>query len=262
MQLNRIWRVFAYGFCFTCFGMGGLLLRFMVFPVLFFLYRKEPQRLYYARYVIHALFRCFIALVSFCGAIEFRVAHTERLKRSGLLVLANHPTLLDVVLIISMMKNTSCIVKKALFSHPATRGPIHAAGYIANDSQDWLQDCDKALQSGSNVVIFPEGTRSVAHTAVRFNRGAANIAVRLQKNVTPVIIRCEPPTLMKGEKWYHVPRKKAVITLTVEEDIAIDPFITQASSDTLAARHFNRYLEEYFSLRGVVCKHLNKPSNT
>jgi 1-acyl-sn-glycerol-3-phosphate acyltransferase len=237
-----------YGLCFICFGLGGLLLRFIVFPSLFFLCRQKQQRVYYARFIIHYLFRCFIMVVAYSGAIEFRVRHAERLKRTGLLVLANHPTLLDVVLLISLMKNTSCIVKGPLFSHFATRGPVHAAGYISNASQDWLKACAQALHSGSNVVIFPEGTRSVGNKALCFNRGAANVAIRLQQTVTPVIIRCEPPTLMKGEKWYHVPKEKAVITLTVEEDINVAPFIRQAGSQALAARQFNRYLETYFSL--------------
>jgi 1-acyl-sn-glycerol-3-phosphate acyltransferase len=248
MQLERGWRVVAYGICFTCFGVGGLLLRFIIFPLLFFVCRQEQQRVYYARYVIHCLFRFFIALVSYSRAIEFRVVNAEKLKRTGLLVLANHPTLLDVVLLISIMKNTSCIVKGTLFSHFATSGPVRAAGYISNVSHDWLQDCGKALQNGSNVVIFPEGTRSGINKALSFNRGAANVAIRLQKNVTPVVIKCEPPTLMKGEKWYHVPIKKAVITLTVEEDITIEPFIRQTHSQALAARQFNHYLEKYFSL--------------
>lgn len=247
MSVNRAWRRFAYGLCFACFGAGGALIRFVIFPALLLSVRQETQRTYYSRRMISALFRFFIALVSFCGAIEFRVRHAERLRGSGLLILANHPTLLDVVLLISLIENASCIVKAELFEHFATCGPLKAAGYLCNGNENLLAQCHDVMAGGANLVIFPEGTRTPVDGQLHFGRGAANVAVRLKKDVTPVFIACEPLTLMKGEKWYHVPVKKAVITLTVQETIPVTPYISPAQPETLAARRLNRDLEKYFT---------------
>jgi hypothetical protein len=93
-------------------------------------------------------------------------------------VLANHPTLIDVVFLISLLPNADCVVKRVA-CNPFMRGPVRAAGYISNDDGAGLvDDCIAAVRAGGSLVIFPEGTRSVPGQPPRLQRGAANIAVR------------------------------------------------------------------------------------
>ena len=47
--LGRCWRVCATGLCFAAFGVGGLLLRVLVFPLLNVLVRERGRRVACAR---------------------------------------------------------------------------------------------------------------------------------------------------------------------------------------------------------------------
>ena len=94
--------------------------------------------------------------------MTYQIEGGERLQRDGLLVLANHPTLIDVVCLISLLPNADCVVKRAVARNPFMRGPVRAAGYISNDDGAGLvDDCVAAVHAGGTLVIFPEGTRSV-----------------------------------------------------------------------------------------------------
>lgn len=246
-RLDRGWRVIATALAFTTFGVGGLLLRLVYFPLLQLL-TSEARRPGLARRAVYRAFGLFIELMRVLGILRYRIEGVERLRRPGLLILANHPTLIDVVFLISLVPNADCVVKASLARNPFTRGPVKATGYICNDSGVGLiEDCIASVKAGSNLVIFPEGTRSVPGQPLRLQRGAANIAVRGRLAVTPVRIRCEPPSLTKGLPWWQVPPRRMQFTIAVEDDIAIEPFLDGSDNEALAARELTRYLTEYFT---------------
>ncbi|MFC4160456.1 lysophospholipid acyltransferase family protein [Chitinimonas lacunae] len=247
-RLDRYWRVIATAIAFSTFGLGGLLLRLVYFPLLQWLVRQPARRATLSRRAVHRAFRLFIELMRVLGILRYRIEGVERLQRPGLLILANHPTLIDVVFLISLVSNADCVVKASLARNPFTRGPVRATGYICNDSGVGLvEDCIASVRAGSNLIIFPEGTRSVPGQPLRLQRGAANIAVRGQLPITPVRIRCEPPSLTKGLPWWQVPPRRMQFTIVVEDDIAIEPFLDRPDGEALAARELTRYLTDYFS---------------
>jgi 1-acyl-sn-glycerol-3-phosphate acyltransferase len=250
-RLDHYWRILATGLSFAAFGIGGLAMRILIFPLLNLLIWKRQLRTRLARTVIQIAFRGFVGLMRGLGVLRYRITGLERLQRGGLLILANHPTLIDTVFLMAFVKRADCIVKSALWNNPFTHGPVRAAGYIRNDTGvDMLEDCIASLSNGSNLIIFPEGTRTPADGVVNLKRGAANIAIRGGRNVTPVLIRCTPPTLGKGEKWWRVPTRWVQFSIDVQEDIDVRPFIDGAGNDTLAARHLTEYLEDYFNREG------------
>ena len=191
--------------------------------------------------------RGFVGLMRRLGVLRYDVLGLERLDRGGLLILANHPTLIDTVFLMAFVKDANCIVKNELWRNPFTRGPVKAAAYISNErGHELVDDCIASLRSGNNLIIFPEGTRTPKNGAMQFRRGAANIAVRGGRNVTPVIIRCTPPTLGKGDKWWQVPPSWVLFTMEVQDDIDIGPIIAHARSEALGVRYLTDYLQEYF----------------
>ena len=251
--LDRLWRVFGTGLSFTVFGVGGLVLRLLVFPLLQIGVRDPARRRALVRLAVQRSFAAFIEMMRFLGVLRYEIHGRERLQREGLLVLANHPTLLDVVFLVSLIPNADCIVKSALLRNPFMRGPVLAAGYVFNDSGSGLvEDCVAAVRRGGNLVIFPEGTRTRRGEPLRLQRGAAHVALRGGFDVTPVRIRCVPMSLGKGEKWYSVPPRRMHFSLHVGADIPIAGFRTRRDmpdeeGDTVAARRLTEHLADYFS---------------
>jgi 1-acyl-sn-glycerol-3-phosphate acyltransferase len=246
-KLDQFYRMLATGFCFASFGLGGLVLRVLVFPMLQLCVRDHARRTALARETVRLSFRTFVAMMQGVGVLRYEVVGAERLEREGLLILANHPSLIDTVFLMAWVRHADCIVKSHLRDNPFTRGPVRAANYIANDGGPEMVDaCIDSLRAGGNLIVFPEGTRTPPGGELAFKRGAANIAVRGRRAVTPVVIHCEPPTLGKGERWWQVPPRRVRFRIEVMEDIPVGA-PAEGQSEAVAARHLTGTLQEFFS---------------
>ena len=187
------WRLIATALSFSLFGIGGVLLRVVVFPLLALLPGDALVRRTRARAVVSRTFYWFVQFMYRSGVLTYEVEGAERLGRPGQMVIANHPSLIDVVVLIAFIRDANCVVKQSLWDNPSMRGPIRAAGYISNSgSLDMLDEAAGALQQGQTLIVFPEGTRTTPGQVPEFHRGAAAIAVRGASVVTPVVISVTP----------------------------------------------------------------------
>jgi 1-acyl-sn-glycerol-3-phosphate acyltransferase len=245
-RLNHGWRLFATGLSFTIFGIGGLIIPLLATPWITLTSTTPAQRQARARLFIHRTFRTYIHMMRALGVLTWEIQGEELLRRPGLLVLANHPCLIDVVFLIAFIPNPDCIVKGRLLANPAMRGYLRLTGFLRNDSgAELIEGARQSLAAGSALIIFPEGTRTLPGEPLRFQRGAANVALRTQTSVTPVTILCEPITLSKKHRWYHVPPRKVHMTLRVGADIPVSTYDQQQPA--LAARQLTQDLQDYFT---------------
>lgn len=242
--LNHGWRLIATGIAYATFGAGGLVLRVIYFPLLQIMVRNHLRRINLARLTVHHTFRVFVWLMRTMGILHYEINGAEKLMRRKLLILSNHPTLIDIVFLISLVPNADCIVRSGLARNPFTRGPVAATGYICNDSgAELVEECIRSIASGNNMIIFPEGTRTPIDGKMNLQRGAANIAVRGVIDITPVVICCAPPSLSKGVPWWKIPSRRVHFTIDVHDDIPVMPFIEAANREMpLAARQLTDYL--------------------
>ncbi|MCK9397709.1 MAG: 1-acyl-sn-glycerol-3-phosphate acyltransferase [Methylobacter sp.] len=249
------WRLFATGLSFFSFGAGGLLLWILAFPVLSFLPGNPRQKVSRGQKVVCYSFYVFIGLMHRLGVMTYEIVGLDKLNRPGQLIIANHPTLVDIVFLISRIKQASCIVKAGLRHNPFMRGPIVNAGYISNDDPgQMIAECVARLRSGGSMIIFPEGTRSIPGEPYRFRRGAAAIALQANAVVTPVTLTCYPSTLTKAEQWYEIPDCRFHLSMHVGDDIPLDQF-TGISPKSIAVRRFTQYLQDYFTQQRELYKH-------
>src|SRR5690606_11758513 len=113
-RLDRAWRIVGTGASFAAFGIGGLLLGVLVFPLLQACVRDKDRRRRLARRVGQRSFAAHVELMRILGVLTYEIRGRERLQREGLLVLANHPTLIDVVFLVSLLPDADCVVKWAV----------------------------------------------------------------------------------------------------------------------------------------------------
>jgi len=129
------------------------------------------------------------------------------------------------VFLLGFTPAASCVVKSGLFSNPFTRGAVNAAGYIPHaPTEQMIHSAEAALDRGETLLIFPEGTRTVPGQPLAMQRGAANVALRAARVLTPVFIDCDPPTLSKNLPWYRIPPRRPTFTLRVGEDVNLDAY--------------------------------------
>jgi len=241
-----LWRLFATGASFALFGIGGVLLRIVVFPLLALWPGDAAARRRRARAAIHWAMRAHVRFMHSTGVLVLDVHHAERLGRPGQMVIANHPSLIDVVGLIALIRDANCVVKQSLWDNPCMRGPIRAAGYISNNqSPEMLEQAAAVLREGQTLIIFPEGTRTTPGQAPEFHRGAAAIALRGANIITPVVVTVTPSTLTRAEPWYRIAHRRFHFCLRVGEDIDPRPFSVDAPLP-VASRRLNDHLHRYF----------------
>ncbi|GLQ96122.1 lysophospholipid acyltransferase family protein [Dyella mobilis] len=243
---NYVWRLLATGASFLLFGLGGLVLRVIVLPLLGLLPGDAKTRRRRARAAISKAFYLHVQFMYRSGTLEYVFEGAEQLGRPGQMIIANHPSLIDVVFLIAHIRDANCIVKQSLWRNPCTRGPVCRAQYISNNgSPEMLEEAADALRGGETLIVFPEGTRTAPDHAPVFHRGAAAIALRGARVITPVFITVRPTTLTKAEPWYRIPERRVKVTLRVGKDIDPDSFNAQAPLP-IASRRLNEYLHQLF----------------
>lgn len=252
-RVDYVWRLCGTGFSFFLFGAVGVVFWGLLFPLLRPFLGRGIEQKRRSRAMMRGIFRWYMDFMRRIGILAYETEGTERLARPGSLIVANHPCLLDIVFLIAQTPNATCIVKPAVAANPFLRIPAQAMGYIyAEDAESLLERCAEELRDGSSLIVFPEGTRTPPGEPVKFQRGAAAIALHSGARLVPVVLGCFPPTLAKHEKWHQIPPKKFTLSLRVGEDIDIAP-VARHSARPQAARRLTRQLEHYFIERQNHC---------
>ncbi len=246
-RINWLWRLLMTGLCFALFGIGGLLLSLTWFNLLLVFQRNEEKRCRIARHSISVSFRLFLFLTRKLGVLDYHFRGLEKVRADkGCLIVANHPTLLDYVILASTMPDVDCIVKSSLLRNPFVNGVIRSARYLINsEAETLLPVCRKRLSSGHNILIFPEGTRTTPGHPISLQRGAANIAVRCECDLRIIHITCSQKMLDKKSKWYQIPPKKPIYTITIGDHLTNENFaVSIENGHAIAARQLNRQLTQ------------------
>lgn len=250
--MERLYRQFATGLAFFTFGFLGVFYQFMLFPGLILFIRNKRHRHRLARHIIHRTFLFFIHFGKVLGIWTWETKDIEQLQRPGLLILANHLTLVDVVFLFAFIPNASAVVKASLTKNPFTWGALKAAGYIINNEGEGLiDDCITEIQVGASLIIFPEGTRTPPGQRPKLKRGAMAIALKGAISPSLVHIDCAPLSLTKNTKWWDVPNQPMHFKFEFIGDLSIKPYqeqyrthaplATRAMSKEVFCRLFPQY---------------------
>jgi 1-acyl-sn-glycerol-3-phosphate acyltransferase len=239
--LDWLWRVLATGHCFSFLFVGGFILACTALPITRWFGRSEIEKQIRARRLLHRTFRFYLWQMQKLGLMTLTVRGREHLPHaSGALVIANHPSLLDVVILISLLPDCDCVVKGSL-RNSLVSGVIRAVGYTDNsEGEAMLRHCRDSMHNGFPLIVFPEGTRSTPNAPLHFQRGAANIAVRCAANILPALITCNPPTLLKNEPWYKIPAHRPAFVIEFFSPQSVAEIIDNNTPPSLATRQLNR----------------------
>lgn len=239
-------RLAATGVSFLVFGFAGGIAGLTVLPLVQLWPGTRAQRRSRTRRVVSRFFRFFVRMMQAFGIMTLTVEGQERLGRRGQLVLLNHPSLIDIVVLIALVPEATTVVKGSLCRHPATRVAIRGAEYVGNDdAPTMVAEVCAALRDGQTVIMMPEGTRTDPTKPLHFHRGASRIAVEAAEVVTLATLRVVPTTLTKSEAWYQIPSRPFEMTLSVGDDVPLSEY-REGVQAPIASRRLNDYLLGHF----------------
>jgi 1-acyl-sn-glycerol-3-phosphate acyltransferase len=216
-------RVILAGLAFLGFGLGGVPLALLILPLVRWRHRRATPaaRAAACQRWVQRSFTLLHDYMRICGLLHFDPRRADaRAPGPRFVIVANHPTLVDVTALASVYGRMICVAKTPIFRAPVIGAIVRACGYIDGGSGDVLAGAAvvtqalERLSADIPVAIFPEGTRSPPAGLHPFKRGAFEIACRAGVPVLPIFVRCEPAALGKGRPWYDIPPRTAAFSLT------------------------------------------------
>ncbi len=190
-------RMFLFGF--PLYGALGLL----VYLGLLLTALPLPGRLRkrYTRHVIHRAIAFWAGAMEKAGILKIDFEALELLRGlHGVIIAPNHPSVLDATLFLARLPQITCLMKKSILSNPFMGGSARLAGYLRNDhGPEFIRRGRDALRAGENLLIFPEGTRTVQPPVNGFKKGFALIATLADAPIQTVLI--DMPVFFLGKRW-------------------------------------------------------------
>ena len=156
---------------------------------------------------ISGVYRTFWWLAARCGMLRIDSAALDRLAgERGLIVVANHPSLLDALILVARLPRGACIMKADLMRNVFLGAGARLARYIRNDSpRAMIRLAVADLQAGGQLIVFPEGTRTTRPPVNAFKPGVTLIARLAQAPIPTVFIETDSPYLSKGWPLWRLP---------------------------------------------------------
>jgi 1-acyl-sn-glycerol-3-phosphate acyltransferase len=160
------------------------------------------------------------------SGIKVVVKGLEHLTNPPYVFMCNHQSALDIYTLQAFLPYSfKWIAKRQLFKIPFIGWAMGRTGYISIDREKprealkAMEEAAQKIRNGMNIVIFPEGTRSVDGTLLPFKKGGFTLALRAMVPIVPIGIYGTSRLQPKGS---FIPKEKGVIYIHIGEPIILE----------------------------------------
>lgn len=217
--IRQAWLTLAYYLSWLLFGLGGLALNLVCAPFLLLPSRERCTPA--ARAATRWMFDFWLRWMHASGVVKVVFHGFERPLPSGVVYVANHPSLVDAPFLLARLTDTVCIFKPALLRNPAIGPAALLCGYVSGDAGvDGIRRAAERVTTGCSLLVFPEGTRTNPGVALNQLRpGFALIARRAGAALQIIHVHASPLMARKGHPWWQPPPLPGVFEFTLGEFI-------------------------------------------
>lgn len=217
--VNLTFRIILTAYGFTQFAVQVLWLSKWVMPRIMKRTDKTViEKRQTALFQAHKHVNVYLKVLSYLGLISFKFVGTP--VKEPALIVANHPSLIDFIVLLKDFPNSVCLFKQQTKKNPVLADFVEVAGYVEgmdgsrDASKRIIDDCCQRFEDGHHVVVFPEGTRSTSNLSVgRFRSTVFYAAMKAEVMIQPVSIYCAPLFLGKKQAWMDFPRNRNVMVV-------------------------------------------------
>jgi 1-acyl-sn-glycerol-3-phosphate acyltransferase len=242
-RLLRLYHYPANIVSWMLFAAVGVTLNLVCAPLL--LARDRAAHGAAVRTAIRRLFIAWCAWLHATRLIYVRFhGFTPAALAGSAVYIANHPGLLDATFILSQLPDAICIFKPEIIRNPVLGPAALMAGYASGDNGvDLIRDVAARLAAGRSLLVFPEGTRTVATVNLNPLRpGFALIAARAQVPIRLILVRAPRDLVPKGWSWWRAPSFPSHVEITLLGELSAEPGETATELTARAARRFSEAL--------------------
>jgi 1-acyl-sn-glycerol-3-phosphate acyltransferase len=202
--------------------LGAMSLTWNLVCVVLYPFLSRDQGVVVGRAAISSVYRGFWTCAQWLGLMRVDYTALDVLSQdAGLIIAANHPSMLDALLVIARVPRGICIMRASLMRNPFLGAGARLARYIRNDPpRGMIRSCVANLKEGGQLVLFPEGTRTIRAPINPFRPGITLIAHMAQVPIQTVIIESHSPYLRKGWPIWRAPQFPVVFRVRLGQRFA------------------------------------------
>jgi 1-acyl-sn-glycerol-3-phosphate acyltransferase len=145
---------------------------------------------------VHAVARIWALIYLRASGVRAVLTGSGNIPRPPYIFMCNHQSALDIyALQATFPLSFRWVAKKELFLIPFFGWALKRAGNISLDREHprealkAMEAAARTIRGGTNIIMFPEGTRSIDGTLLPFKKGSFSIVYRAGVPVVPVGIR-------------------------------------------------------------------------
>ena len=219
---------------FFVFGLGAALLNFFVFPFI-----KNNKTL--CSDIIHYAWKFFVYFMMILGLFKLDIKNLSKIENK--VIVATHPSFIDIVILIALIPHSTCFVKKELAYNPILKNLVNSI-FITNevDLEELKSESKKMLDLGFNVIIFPSGIRHRRNEFPKIKKGASLIALNANKNIVPIRFFSNNDFMFINQPFYEVGEKRVTFEIEQMPEINVQDFIS--ASEIVSKKKITQQIEK------------------
>ena len=178
------------------------------------------------------------------GLFKLDIKNLEDLKKiKNKVIVATHPSFIDIVILIGLIPRSTCFVKKELGQKLILKNIINSI-FITNDVEleELKVQSKKMLDMGFNVIIFPSGIRHRKNEFPKIKKGASLVALNANKNVVPIRFFADGEFLFINKPFYDADSHLITFELEMMDEIVIESL--QEETEIAAKQRLTKMIEK------------------
>ena len=204
------------------FGLGSLALGVVVFPILKIF--SKTSKMYKTRCakIVHKSWKMLVKILENSDIIRVCV-DSEVFEIKNKIIVASHPSYIDILLLIAFIPNSLCLAKPSVLKNFVMKNIVKSL-YITSDGtvEDFLEKSKSALEDGFNVIIFPTGKRIDGGEEVHIHKGASQFAIKSGISIVPLKITTSEPFMMKNHSFFQLGAKVVQFDIEIQDEIVVE----------------------------------------
>ena len=179
--------IITYGtFCIGCLFCNVVLLFIGLIPM------KSDRRHNIISSHVHRFMKGFYGLIGWLVPITITSRDKTKIENEPCIVIANHSSFIDIIAMMALFPKSLFVTKNWVAKSPLFGKLTRHLGFYNVDTKGGKEMADslkKEIEAGYNIIIFPEGTRSVDGRVGRFYIGAFQLSQFLNVPIQPIAMR-------------------------------------------------------------------------
>lgn len=243
--IQKFWWYFRGLILFILYVVLNLLLVILTLPFLLFPRKIRAKALSYGLRAV--LWITFDKAIASFGGYKISVKGKENICEGGAIYVCNHASLFDPFWAMTYIPNAGVLIKSKYSKVMAIWYLVKVFDFITVDSLSpsalapVVEQAERSLANGHNLLIFPEGTRTMTGRLGDFKSLAFKLSKKTGAKIIPMTICSDVPFFAKFQKTF-IPEEFANLTVEFLPELKPEDFRDDKSMLATAHRIISKNL--------------------